>query len=78
MDLKIETNYIPTEEPTNWSDIEGLNKPENNATRNQIFAQNDAPTADYKEGDYGLTPMIITPLTELMILCNGYQLKTVP
>jgi len=51
MDLKIETNYIPTEEPTNWSDIEGLNKPENNATRNQIFAQNDAPTADYKEGD---------------------------
>src|SRR3990167_137476 len=36
---------------TQWDDVVGYTKPENNATKNQIFAQNAAPTGNYKEGD---------------------------
>ena len=48
---KPESNLKAIPLSADWRDIEGIDKPENNATRNQIFAQNAAPTKDYKEGD---------------------------
>lgn len=50
-ELDPELNYIPEPEPQNWDDISGYNKADDNATRSQIFAQNAAPTQDFKEGD---------------------------
>lgn len=44
-------NYIPLDELLNWDNIAGINKAADNATRNKIFAQNNAPTEGYSEGD---------------------------
>jgi len=45
------TNQENVEAPSNWDDIQSVNKPEDNATKREIFTQDDAPTKDFKEGD---------------------------
>ena len=45
------TNEKPMDTVVNWDDVESVNKPEDNATKRKIFAQNSAPTKDFKEGD---------------------------
>jgi hypothetical protein len=48
----IENNYVPVNLGTTWNDIvPSLGKPEDNANKREIFAQNAAPTAGFKEGD---------------------------
>lgn len=44
------SNFVSSP-PENYDNAQSVYKPEDNATRRQIFAQNSAPTADYKEGD---------------------------
>ena len=45
------SNATPVEPGVNWDDVESVNKPDDNATNSHIFAQNSAPTIDFKEGD---------------------------